>query len=106
MCTWSPFNLGAVIELNGSIWRFWRWEVTFHFRNTVANPLSSVALLWLPHSSDIFHSTCSGIFNVPHVTSIYLVKHSAFDAMTFQHKEFDPDMAMCESLRNAVSAKL
>ncbi|KAH8296127.1 hypothetical protein KR054_002177, partial [Drosophila jambulina] len=50
---------------------------------------------------DIVKRDLIGIFNVPHVTSIYLVKHSAFDAITFQHKEFDPDMAMCESLRNA-----
>jgi len=43
------------------------------------------------------------MFNVPHVTSIYLVKKSAFNAISFKHNEFDPDMAMCESLRNAVS---
>ncbi|KAH8309709.1 hypothetical protein KR067_000641, partial [Drosophila pandora] len=50
---------------------------------------------------DIVKRDLLGIFNVPHVTSIYLVKSSAFDAMSFQHKEFDPDMALCESLRNA-----
>jgi len=45
------------------------------------------------------------MFNVPHVTSIYLVKKSAFNAISFKHNEFDPDMAMCESLRNAVSSE-
>ncbi|KAH8411190.1 hypothetical protein KR222_010054, partial [Zaprionus bogoriensis] len=50
---------------------------------------------------DIVKRDLLGIFNVPHVTSIYLVKHSAFDAIKYEHKDFDPDMAMCESLRNA-----
>jgi len=46
------------------------------------------------------------MFNVPHVTSIYLIKHSAFDAIKYDHKDFDPDMAMCDSLRNAVSESI
>lgn len=50
---------------------------------------------------DIVKRELIGMFNVPHVTSIYLVKKTAFDAISFKHKEFDPDMAMCESLRNA-----
>ncbi|XP_062134515.1 procollagen-lysine,2-oxoglutarate 5-dioxygenase [Drosophila sulfurigaster albostrigata] len=50
---------------------------------------------------DIVKRDLVGIFNVPHVTSIYLIKHSAFEAIKFEHKEFDPDMALCESLRNA-----
>lgn len=43
---------------------------------------------------------------MPHVTSIYLIKHSAFEYIKFDHKHFDPDMAMCESLRNSVSIRL
>ncbi|XP_017060084.1 procollagen-lysine,2-oxoglutarate 5-dioxygenase [Drosophila ficusphila] len=50
---------------------------------------------------DIVKRDLIGIFNVPHITSIYLVKYTAFDAISFKHKEFDPDMAMCQSLRNA-----
>lgn len=48
-------------------------------------------------------SLFSGMFNVPHVTTIYLIKKSAFDAVKFEHKELDPDMAMSDSLRDAVS---
>lgn len=43
---------------------------------------------------------------MPHVTSIYLIKHSAFDYIKYDHKDFDPDMAMCESLRNSVGIRL
>ncbi|SPP77043.1 procollagen-lysine,2-oxoglutarate 5-dioxygenase [Drosophila guanche] len=50
---------------------------------------------------DIVKRDLIGMFNVPHVTSIYLVKSSAFDVLSFQHSEYDPDMAMCASLRNA-----
>ncbi|XP_016987590.1 procollagen-lysine,2-oxoglutarate 5-dioxygenase [Drosophila rhopaloa] len=50
---------------------------------------------------DIVKSQIIGIFNVPHITSIYLVKKTAFDAITFKDSEFDPDMALCQSLRNA-----
>ncbi|EDW70891.1 procollagen-lysine,2-oxoglutarate 5-dioxygenase [Drosophila virilis] len=50
---------------------------------------------------DIVKRDLIGMFNVPHVTTIYLIKHSAFDAIKFEHNDFDPDMAMCESLRNA-----
>lgn len=46
------------------------------------------------------------MFNVPHVTSIYLIKHSAFEYIKYDHRDFDPDMAMCESLRNAVSIRI
>lgn len=46
------------------------------------------------------------MFNVPHVTSIYLIKHSAFEFIKYDHRDFDPDMAMCESLRNAVSIRI
>ncbi|EDW79565.2 uncharacterized protein Dwil_GK20548 [Drosophila willistoni] len=50
---------------------------------------------------DIVKRDLIGMFNVPHVTSIYLIKHSAFDVINFNHKEYDPDMALSESLRNA-----
>ncbi|ALC43711.1 Plod [Drosophila busckii] len=50
---------------------------------------------------DIVKRDLIGIFNVPHVTSIYLIKHSAFDVIKYEHRDFDPDMAMCASLRNA-----
>ncbi|XP_023161506.2 procollagen-lysine,2-oxoglutarate 5-dioxygenase [Drosophila hydei] len=50
---------------------------------------------------DIVKRNLIGMFNVPHVTTIYLIKHSAFDAIKFEHKEFDPDMAMSASLREA-----
>ncbi|EDW19270.1 procollagen-lysine,2-oxoglutarate 5-dioxygenase [Drosophila mojavensis] len=50
---------------------------------------------------DIVKRNLIGMFNVPHVTTIYLIKKSAFDAVKFEHKELDPDMAMSDSLRDA-----
>ncbi|EDV97127.1 GH16659, partial [Drosophila grimshawi] len=50
---------------------------------------------------DIVKRDLIGIFNVPHVTTIYLIKRSAFDAIKFDHNEFDPDMALSKSLRDA-----
>lgn len=110
---WDPERFDSIkgfVDGDGEMG--WQCDVTFHFRYIVAKSIESS---WLS-SSGLWSglcllyciicilrlSNCSGIFNVPHVTSIYLVKSSAFDAISFQHKEFDPDMALCESLRNAV----
>lgn len=45
------------------------------------------------------------MWNVPYVSSIYLIKNTAFKYLNYDHQYYDPDMAMCESLRNAVSCR-
>lgn len=49
---------------------------------------------------DIVKNEITGMWNVPYVSSIYLIKNSAFKYVNFDHPYLDPDMAMCESLRN------
>ncbi|XP_037933469.1 procollagen-lysine,2-oxoglutarate 5-dioxygenase-like [Teleopsis dalmanni] len=41
------------------------------------------------------------MWNVPYVSNVYLIKNTAFKYINYDHQYFDPDMAMCESLRNA-----
>lgn len=43
------------------------------------------------------------MWNVPYVSSIYLIKNTAFKHIIYDHQYLDADMAMCESLRNAVN---
>lgn len=43
------------------------------------------------------------MWNVPYISSIYLIKSSAFKYVNYEHSYYDPDMAMCENLRNGVS---
>lgn len=43
------------------------------------------------------------MWNVPYVSSIYLIKKTAFKHINYDHQYFDPDMAMCDSLRQKVS---
>lgn len=50
---------------------------------------------------DIVKNDIIGMWNVPYVSSVYLIKSSAFKHISFDHKQYDPDMAMCDSLRNA-----
>ncbi|XP_017472673.1 PREDICTED: procollagen-lysine,2-oxoglutarate 5-dioxygenase 1 [Rhagoletis zephyria] len=50
---------------------------------------------------DIVKGSFTGMWNVPYVSSVYLIKSSAFKYISYQHRDYDPDMAMCESLRKA-----
>uniref|UniRef100_A0A034VR52 procollagen-lysine 5-dioxygenase n=1 Tax=Bactrocera dorsalis TaxID=27457 RepID=A0A034VR52_BACDO len=50
---------------------------------------------------DIVKASFTGMWNVPYVSSVYLIKSSAFKHISYQHRDYDPDMAMCESLRRA-----
>ncbi|XP_037810669.1 LOW QUALITY PROTEIN: procollagen-lysine,2-oxoglutarate 5-dioxygenase [Lucilia sericata] len=53
-----------------------------------------------PDYVDIVKGDILGIWNVPYVSSIYLIRNTAFKHINYEHKYFDPDMAMCDSLRN------
>uniref|UniRef100_A0A1A9W4M0 procollagen-lysine 5-dioxygenase n=1 Tax=Glossina brevipalpis TaxID=37001 RepID=A0A1A9W4M0_9MUSC len=50
---------------------------------------------------DIVKGDIVGMWNVPYVSSIYLIKNTAFKYINYDHQYYDPDMAMCESLRNS-----
>ncbi|XP_053954826.1 procollagen-lysine,2-oxoglutarate 5-dioxygenase [Anastrepha ludens] len=50
---------------------------------------------------DIVKGSFTGMWNVPYVSSVYLIKSSAFKHISYHHRDYDPDMAMCESLRRA-----
>ena len=50
---------------------------------------------------DIVKNDIIGMWNVPYVSSIYLIKSTAFKHINYDHAHFDPDMAMCDSLRKA-----
>uniref|UniRef100_A0A1I8M2M7 procollagen-lysine 5-dioxygenase n=1 Tax=Musca domestica TaxID=7370 RepID=A0A1I8M2M7_MUSDO len=54
-----------------------------------------------PDYVDIVRGDILGMWNVPYVSSIYLIKSTAFKHLNYDHQYYDPDMAMCESLRNA-----
>ncbi|XP_061393168.1 procollagen-lysine,2-oxoglutarate 5-dioxygenase [Musca vetustissima] len=54
-----------------------------------------------PDYVDIVKGDIIGMWNVPYVSSIYLIKNTAFEHLNYDHQYYDPDMAMCESLRNA-----
>ncbi|XP_013108802.1 procollagen-lysine,2-oxoglutarate 5-dioxygenase [Stomoxys calcitrans] len=54
-----------------------------------------------PDYVDIIKGDITGMWNVPYVSSIYLIKNSAFKYLNYDHQYYDPDMAMCDSLRNA-----
>ncbi|XP_073840041.1 procollagen lysyl hydroxylase [Musca autumnalis] len=54
-----------------------------------------------PDYVDIVKGDIIGMWNVPYVSSIYLIKNTAFKHLNYDHQYYDPDMAMCESLRNA-----
>ncbi|XP_037906818.1 procollagen-lysine,2-oxoglutarate 5-dioxygenase [Hermetia illucens] len=50
---------------------------------------------------EIVKGSLKGMWNVPYIGNCYLVKSNVFDKLKFDHKSFDPDMAMCEHLRDA-----
>lgn len=61
--------------------------------------------LWPPPSSFLYFS---GIWNVPYISNIYLIKGSALRAELqemdlFHHSKLDPDMAFCANIRQQVS---
>lgn len=41
-----------------------------------------------------------GVWNVPYISSCYLIKSSAFKKISYQHTELDPDMAFAKHLRS------
>lgn len=50
----------------------------------------------------------SGVWNVPYISNIYLIKGSALraelqQADLFHHSKLDPDMAFCANIRQQVS---
>lgn len=49
---------------------------------------------------DIVKGTLKGMWNVPYVSSCFIIKKSKFKYMQYDHESFDPDMALCEGLRN------
>lgn len=49
---------------------------------------------------DIVKGNIVGMWNVPYVSSCYLVKKDIFKKLNFDHKTLDADMAMCENLRD------
>lgn len=40
-----------------------------------------------------------GIWNVPFISSVYLIKSSVLQKLSYTRAEMDPDMAFCEHLR-------
>lgn len=40
-----------------------------------------------------------GVWNVPFVSSCYLIKKTIFSKLSFKHENLDPDMAFCDNLR-------
>ncbi|KAG7312983.1 hypothetical protein JYU34_000055 [Plutella xylostella] len=54
---------------------------------------------------DIAYNVIKGIWNVPFITNVYLVKSSVLrkysGKVTYSRPEVDPDMAFCQSLREA-----
>ena len=61
--------------------------------------------LWPPPSSFL---SLSGVWNVPYISNIYLIKGSALRAELqemdlFHHSKLDPDMAFCANIRQQVS---
>lgn len=54
-----------------------------------------------PDYVDIVKGDIIGIWNVPYVSSMYLIKKSAFKFINYEHTYYDPDMAMCDSLRQS-----
>lgn len=64
-----------------------------------------VPSLWSPPSSFLI---LSGVWNVPYISNIYLIKGSALRAELqhtdlFHHSRLDPDMAFCANIRQQVS---
>lgn len=61
--------------------------------------------LWPPPSSSV---SLSGVWNVPYISNIYLIKGSALRAELqqtdlFHHSKLDPDMSFCANIRQQVS---
>ncbi|KAM7356524.1 procollagen lysyl hydroxylase [Cochliomyia hominivorax] len=52
-----------------------------------------------PDYVDIVKGDILGIWNVPYVSSIYLIRNTAFKHINYEHQYYDPDMAMCDSFR-------
>lgn len=49
-----------------------------------------------------FPQFCSGLWNVPYISSSYLIKRSVFNKFTYADDDLDADMAFCKSLRQQV----
>lgn len=56
----------------------------------------------LKFKSFLFLSKNSGLWNVPFISSCYLIKKAVFPKITYADDEIDPDMAMCKNLRAQV----
>ncbi|XP_055696089.1 procollagen-lysine,2-oxoglutarate 5-dioxygenase isoform X1 [Lutzomyia longipalpis] len=48
---------------------------------------------------DIVNNKKRGIWNVPYISSCYLVKKKVLKKLSYVHESYDPDMAMCHHLR-------
>ncbi|XP_055697563.1 procollagen-lysine,2-oxoglutarate 5-dioxygenase isoform X2 [Phlebotomus papatasi] len=48
---------------------------------------------------DIVNNKKRGIWNVPFISSCYLIKKNVLKKLSFVHESYDPDMAMCHHLR-------
>lgn len=48
---------------------------------------------------DIVKGNLRGMWNVPFVSSCYLIRKNIFDSMKFENTKYDPDMSLCEELR-------
>jgi procollagen-lysine,2-oxoglutarate 5-dioxygenase len=40
------------------------------------------------------------VWNVPYITSVYLMKSNVLNKISYSQKDLDPDMAFCQHLRN------
>lgn len=49
---------------------------------------------------------CSGLWNVPFISSCYLIKRAVFPKITYADDDLDPDMAMCKNLRAQVQCEI
>uniref|UniRef100_A0A6B2EGL7 procollagen-lysine 5-dioxygenase n=1 Tax=Phlebotomus kandelakii TaxID=1109342 RepID=A0A6B2EGL7_9DIPT len=49
---------------------------------------------------DIVNNRKRGIWNVPYITSCYLIKKKVLKKISYVHESYDPDMAMCHHLRS------
>lgn len=45
----------------------------------------------------------SGIWNVPFISSCYLIKKDIFSQITYADDELDADMAFCKAMRRQVN---
>lgn len=68
--------------------------------------MSGLTYVITEHSLLFTYSTRSGLWNAWDVSSIYLIKNTAFKYINYDDEHHKADMIMSLSLRNAVSEEL